>query len=142
MSKSLHSNRKEEPLMKPMILVFNIPADKLAKLRFTCMRLGIQVRPVEAAEYGQPIGALCGMAEITDVPAPEETFTEDMLVMANFTTQLANRLLAALKQGRLPIRLKAVVTPTNAAWNPVQLHKELTAEREAIARGKEAEHHD
>lgn len=128
--------------MKPMILVFNIPADKLSKLRFTCMRLGIQVCPVETADYGQTIGALCGMADRTDAPAPEETFTEDMLVMANFTQQLANRLLAALKQGRLPIRLKAVVTPTNAHWNPVELHRELTAEREAIAKGKEAEHHE
>lgn len=128
--------------MKPMILVFNIPADKLSKLRFTCMRLGVQVCPVEAGDYGQTIGALCGMAERTDAPAPQETFTEDMLVMANFTQQLANRLLSALKQGRLPIRLKAVVTPTNAHWNPVELHKELTAEREAIAQGKEAEHHE
>ncbi|MBP3452221.1 MAG: DUF3783 domain-containing protein [Clostridia bacterium] len=128
--------------MKPMILVFNIPADKLSKLRFTCMRLGIQVCPVEASDYGQTIGALCGMADRTDAPAPEETFTEDMLVMANFTQQLATRLLAALKQGRLPIRLKAVVTPTNAHWNPVELHKELTAERAAIAQGKEAEHHE
>lgn len=128
--------------MSPMILVFNIPADKLAKLRFTCMRLGIQVRPVDAADYGQSIGALCGMAERSDAPAPEESFTGDMLVMANFTQQLANRLLSALKQGRLFIRLKAVVTPTNAQWNPVQLYRELTAEREAIAKGKEAEHHD
>ena len=128
--------------MSPMILVFNIPADKLAKLRFTCMRLGVQVRPVEAADYGQSIGTLCGLADRTDAPAPEETFTEDMLVMANFTQQLANRLLAALKQARLPIRLKAVVTPTNALWNPVQLHRELTAEREAIAKGKEAEHQE
>ena len=128
--------------MSPTILVFNIPADKLSKLRFTCMRLGIQVRPVDTADYGQTIGALCGMADRTDAPAPEETFTEDMLVMANFTQQLANRLLAALKQGRLPIRLKAVVTPTNAHWNPVELHKELTAERAAIAQGKEAEHHE
>ena len=128
--------------MKPMILVFNLPEDKLAKLRFTCMRMGIQVKPVEAADYGQSIGTLCGMADRTDAPVPQETFSEDMLVMSGFTQQLASRFLAALKQGRLFIRLKAVVTPTNAQWNPVQLHTELTAEREAIARGKEAEHHD
>lgn len=126
--------------MSPTILVFNVPGDKLSKLRFTCMRLGIQVRPVDAVDYGQTIAALCGMAERTDTPAPEETFSEDMLVMANFTQQLANRLLAALKQARLPIRLKAVVTPTNAQWNAVQLHRELTAEREAIAKHQEAQH--
>lgn len=128
--------------MSPTILVFNIPADKLSKLRFTCMRLGIQVRPVAPSEYGQTIAALCGMAEPTDVPAPEETFTTDMLVMNGFNQQLANRLLAALKQGRLPIRLKAVVTPTNAQWNAVELHRELTAERDAIAQHGEAAHHD
>ena len=126
--------------MKPLILVFNIPAEKLAKLRFTCMRLGIRVCPVETADYGQSIGALCGMADRSDAPAPQATFEEDMLVMANFTQQLASRFLAALKQGRLPIRLKAVVTPTNALWNPVELYKELSAEREAIARGAEADH--
>ena len=128
--------------MKPTILVFNIPSDKLSKLRFTCMRMGIQVQGVDAADYGQSIGALCGMADRTEAPAPAETFAEDMLVMSGFTQQLASRFLAALKQGRLFIRLKAVVTPTNAQWNPVQLYKELTAERAAIAQGKEAEHHD
>lgn len=127
--------------MRPTILVFNIPQEKLSKLRFTCMRLGIQVCPVEPADYGQTIGALCGMAPREEAPAPQETFDEDMLVMASFTQSLANRLLAALKQGRLPVRLKAVVTPTNALWNPVQLYRELTAERAAIARGQEADHH-
>lgn len=127
--------------MSPIILVFNLPSDRLGKLRFTCMRLGIQVRPVEQREYGQTIGSLCGLSAPSDAPAPEEAFADDMLVMANFTQSLANRLLAALKQARLPIRLKAVVTPTNVQWTPLQLHSELTAERAAIAQGKEAEHH-
>lgn len=127
--------------MSPMILVFNLSAEKLSKLRFTCMRLGVQVRAVEAADWGQPMGALCGLAPRSDVPAPETSFSEEMLVMANFTQALANRLLAALKQARLPIGLKAVLTPTNVHWTPVQLHAELSAERAALAQGKEATHH-
>ena len=128
--------------MSPMILVFNIPQDKLSKLRFTCMRLGVQVRPVDSADFGQTIGALCGMADRADVPAPENPFTEDMLVMNGFNQQLANRLLSALKQGRLPIRLKAVVTPTNVHWDAMQLYHELTQEREAIAKHQEAHHEE
>lgn len=127
--------------MSPTILVFNLSAEKLSKLRFTCMRLGVQVQAVEAADWGQPMGALCGLAPRGDALAPEASFTEEMLVMANFTQSLANRLLAGLKQARLPISLKAVLTPTNVHWTPVQLHSELSAERAAIAKGKEAEHH-
>lgn len=127
--------------MSPTILVFNLSAEKLSKLRFTCMRLGVRVQAVEAADWGQPMGTLCGLAPRGDAPAPEASFTEEMLVMANFTQSLANRLLAGLKQARLPIGLKAVLTPTNVHWTPVQLHSELSAERAAIAKGKEAEHH-
>lgn len=127
--------------MSPTILVFNLSPEKLSKLRFTCMRLGVQVRPVNTADWGNSIGALCGMEPRSSAPAPEETFAEEMLVMANFTQSLANRLLAALKQARLPIGLKAVLTPTNVHWTPVQLHQELSAERAALAQGKEAEHH-
>lgn len=127
--------------MSPMILVFNLPGEKLSRLRFACMRLGVQVQPVEKADWGQPMGALCGLAPRSDAPAPETSFSEEMLVMASFTQALANRLLAALKQARLPIGLKAVLTPTNVHWTPVQLHSELSAERAAIAQGKEAEHH-
>lgn len=126
--------------MSPTILVFNLPAEKLAKLRFTCMRLGVQVKAVPPQDWGQPLGALCGMAPLGEAAAPEATFAEEMLVMANLTTSLANRLLAALKQSRLPISLKAVLTPTNVHWTPVQLHAELTAERAALAQGKEAHH--
>lgn len=128
--------------MAATILVFNLPADKLQKLRFTCMRLGVQVTPVPPGDWGQTMAALSGMAPRTEVAAPEETFSGDMLVMVNFTQQLANRFLSALKQGRLNIRLKAVMTPTNAQWNPVQLYRELSAEHEAIANHMKHAHED
>ncbi len=127
--------------MSPMILVFNLSEEKLARLRFVCMRLRVQVKPVEKADWGQPMGVLGGLAPRSSGPAPEETFAEEMLVMVNFTQSLANRLLAALKQARLPMGLKAVLTPTNVHWTPVQLHRELSAERAAMAQGREAEHH-
>ena len=34
-----------------------------------------------------------------------------------------------------PVSLKAILTPTNAGWNALQLHDELVKEREAIQRG-------
>ena len=128
--------------MTPMLLVYSLPQEKLAKLRFMCLRLGVKVIAVDECDHAQPMGALCGMAERIADPAPVEALAEEMMVMANFTTTLANRLLSALKQGRLHIRLKAVVTPTNVAWNAVQLQKELQKERQAIAEGGKAGHGD
>ena len=39
-----------------------------------------------------------------------------------------------------PGALKAILTPTNAAWTPVQLCAELKQERAAIMQGETAEH--
>ena len=129
--------------MKPMVLVFNMPQENIARLRFTCLRLGIQVKAVEQADFTQPLGALCGLAEKQDVPAPEAPFTDDMLVMVNFSTPLVKQFLAAFRQSRMPnVKAKAVVTPTNVHWDCMKLHEELMKEREAIARQGRAEHEE
>ena len=129
--------------MKPMVLVFNMAQEHLAKLRFTCLRLGITVKPVEAQDFTQPLGALCGMMDRQDVPAPEAPFADDMLVMANFSTQLVKQFLAAFRQSRIPnVKVKAVVTPTNVHWDCMKLHDELMKEREAVARQGKAEHEE
>ena len=60
--------------------------------------------------------------------------------MANLSRLQAERLLAALKQARLFFPLKAVLTPTNAAWDAPRLYRELMAEREAIARQERGPH--
>lgn len=134
---------KEYMMMSPVVLVFNIAPEKVAKLRFTCMRLGIQVKAVEAADFTQKLGALCGLAEREDLPAPEAPFEDEMLVMAHFTTPLAKNFLASFRQSRMPnVKLKAVITPTNVQWDCIHLHDELMKEREAIAAQGKAVHEE
>lgn len=41
-----------------------------------------------------------------------------------------------------PVALKAILTPTNAEWTPLQLRDELKQEREAILRGETADHEE
>ena len=125
----------------PVLLTFNLPEAKAAKLRLLCMRFAIRFQPVPAAEWGQTLGALCGLTERTDAPAPEETFTEEVLVMAMFPAGLAQQLLMAMKRAKLPpVALKAILTLTNSAWTPVELYDELCKEREAIQAGKPRVH--
>ncbi len=128
--------------MRPTILAFNLAEGKLGKLRFTCMKLGLLVKPVAMEDFTQPIGALCGMAERTDGEAAAP-FAEEMLVFCHMDSTAVNRFLTAAKQMRLPsIALKAILTPTNVSWTACQLHDELNAERAAVLRGEKAEHEE
>lgn len=126
--------------MRPTLLAFNVTGDRLNRLRFACMRQSILLSPVPQEDFAQPLGALCGLTPRAAEAPSAEPLPGEMLVMANLSRQQAERLLAALKQAHLAFPLKAVLTPTNAAWDASRLYWELTAEREAIARQGRAEH--
>lgn len=122
--------------MRPTVLCVNLPADKLSRVCFACMRLSLLVKCVEQKDLLQPLGALCGLISAqADVSAPDTPFTGEMLIMVNLNRQQAERLLTALKQAKVHIPLKAVLTPTNMHWDCIRLHAELTAERTAIETG-------
>ena len=121
--------------MKPTILTFNLSDARLSKLRFLCMKLGLGVKPVPAEDFSQPIGALCGVADRIDA-APAEAFPEEMLIFCHMDNAAVNRFLQTAKQMRYaPVALKAILTPTNAAWTPAQLCAELKDERAAVMQG-------
>ena len=128
-------------MSRPTLLCFNLPADKLARVRFACMRLSILLTEVRSEDFLQPLGALCGLCpRLPGLAAPEEPFRGEMAVMANMSSQQAEKLLAALRQGHIVLPLKAVVTPTNVRWDAVTLYRELSREHEAFQRHETAEH--
>ena len=121
--------------MRPTILTFNLSDARLSKLRFLCMKLGLMVKPVPAEDCCQPISALCGLSDPADA-APAEAFSEEMLVFCHMDNAAVNRFLQTAKQMRFaPVALKAILTPTNAAWTPAQLCAELRDERAAVMQG-------
>ena len=121
--------------MRPTILTFNLNENRLSKLRFICMKLGLAVRPVPAEECCQPISALCGLSAPADA-APAEAFSEEMLIFCHMDNAQVNRFLQTARQMRFaPVALKAILTPTNAAWTPAQLCAELKQERQAVMQG-------
>ena len=121
--------------MRPTILTFNLTDARLSKLRFLCMKLGLMVKPVPAEDCCQPISALCGLSDPADA-APAEAFSEEMLVFCHMDNAAVNRFLQTAKQMRFaPVALKAILTPTNAAWTPAQLCAELKQERAAVMQG-------
>lgn len=121
-------------MAKPTLLAFAVSEDRLSRLRFACMRLGVTVHPVAPEDYAQPLGALLGLQPRVEA-APQEGPVGEMLVMCAFDEALLNRFLAALRQLRIaPFRLKAMLTPTNVGWSAHQLYAELSAEHAAMSR--------
>ncbi len=118
---------------RPSVLAFNVPGDRLAKLRMVCMRSGLLLREVPAEAFGQPIGVLCGVAEAGEMPATAPDFGGEMLLFAHMSNAQVQKFLQTSRQMKAPsFPIKAVLTPTNAAWTAGQLYQELTEERAAI----------
>ena len=86
------------------------------------------------------MGYLAGLSEVASV---SEAYSgdegqEEMLLMCGFSRQDLDRLLAAIKKGKLrQVALKAMLTPTNCTWSGLQLLQELSQEH-AYMHGKNA----
>ncbi len=128
--------------MKPAVLLcYNLTGEKNRKIKVLAMRHAIRIRAVKPEEYGETLAALCGQEALQQKPQPNEAFTDEMLVLAHFTPDLLNQFLYGFrKNGIAPVALKAMLTDTNAKWDSVELHKELSMEHEAMANGAKPAH--
>ena len=128
-------------MKQPVLLCYNLSGEKMQKIRLAAMRLKIRVRPVEKDEYAQTVAALCGLEEKTDAAYVGAGFEDEMLVMANFPAGMMNAFLGLFRRmGSAPVALKAMLTPTNAAWDSEKLHAEIAGEHQAMMNGKEKRH--
>lgn len=128
-------------MKQPVLLCYNLSGEKMQKIRLAAMRLKIRVRPVEKDEYAQTVAALCGLEEKIDAAYVGAGFEDEMLVMANFPAGMMNTFLGLFRRmGIAPVALKAMLTPTNAAWDSEKLHAEIAGEHQAMMNGKEKRH--
>ncbi|MBQ3263444.1 MAG: DUF3783 domain-containing protein [Oscillospiraceae bacterium] len=119
--------------MNPMVLCYNLQPEKLGRLRVLALRLGIGVRVVEPDKFALPVGALAGVLETPATVEPAEPFADEMLVMAHFRPGMLDAFLNGFRQSRIPsVKLKAMLTETNAAWSAARLHREIRAEHEQM----------
>ncbi len=120
---------------RSIILAYSLSEARLSKLRFLCMKLGVLVKAVPEADFAQPVGALCGVTERMESPDAAAPVGE-MIVFCHMSDVQVNRFLTTARQLRVPaFPIKAILTPTNAAWNAAQLYAELTQERAAVSAG-------
>ena len=127
--------------MKPTLLCYNLSGAKASKIRFAAMRLRVLLRDVRPDEYGLTLNDLCGLETGGENVPCEETFPDEMLVMAGFTPMLMNQLLQTFRQMKIPpVPLKAMLTETNGQWDSCRLYRVISAEHEAMSRGGASRH--
>ena len=118
----------------PTLLLFNIAPQKRAALQVIALRCGCRLRAVPPERQGLPLARLLAGEE--EQAAPAEPFAEELLVMDGLGQRQLDTVLTELRRRKVHIPLKAVVTPTNAAWTASELYGELCREREAIQQGR------
>lgn len=119
--------------MNKMILAYNFSPERLAALKLLCMMLRVQLKPVERMQLLQPVGSLAGVPGVA--PVQEEytgaEATQELLLMCGFQRSDLDRLLAGIRKSKLQsVKLKAMLTPTNAQWSGLELLRELEQEHE------------
>ena len=124
----------------PTVLLYNLDNPRGAKIRKLCLPLGLRTALVPREAYGLPLGELAAGTR-PEAPYEGTGFDDEMLVLCDCPGRLLDLLLQSFRRNKVaPVRLKAVLTPTNRAWDSAALHAELCREREAIRAGQAAVH--
>lgn len=118
-----------------VVLLYNINPEKLNKIRFVLIRMGVRNKIITKDMYLQTIGYLAGIKgfEKKEEEYTDEGFNDEMLIMKGFTSNRIDELLRLFRNNSIDkISLKAILTEHNIQWNSLELYKELKDEHEAM----------
>lgn len=125
--------------MKSIVLCYNLKGTaKGKKVSMIFGFLGYKIRHVEKQEYLMPIQAVIAKAdeaENMDI-YDGEGFSEEMLVIGADTEDKLDKALFLMKQEKVSVPLKAVITQTNQEWNSIALHDEILREHKEMTKQK------
>ena len=132
---------KVDPMFQDtMILLYNLDKEKGIHFDVMCESLGIKLVRVKEQDYLQPIGALAGISSVErveEVYEGEESFTEIMAVMKNFTSIGMVTLKDKMKKTAgvaNNFELETILTEKNMNLNSIELRDRLYEKKmEAIA---------
>lgn len=114
-------------------------------LKGVLVQMGVRIKNLTPDRCGKRIGFLVGMEGYEDSPETDNSqetngtgqqaaaqpalMTEEMLVLGGFTDERLDELLGRMRKSGVPkIKLKAIVTETNADWTVYELYRQLQLE--------------
>lgn len=126
--------------MKETVLVFNL-TDKAMKLKLeqTLFPYHVRLKKVLLSDYNKTLGTILGLSE-EEVSKPEPyaggELDSPMLIFAGIADNKLNLMLQGLRNAKVTIAHKAILTPTNIGWTPLACFEELNREHEALHQNK------
>lgn len=126
----------------PQALLFSFcPEERTVRIIRYLTAQGVSVRTVPAEELNETLGYLFSLPgyEKRSVPAFPAANVPEMLVMHGFDQTMLDAFLRFFRTENVRrVELKAVLTPTNAAWTAAELSRHLTLERDAMQKRNRA----
>lgn len=117
------------------ILLFQIKQEKRKQIEQLCRELCIETVTIACKQYLEPLGFL---AKIQAIKSSGKIYqgsalSKEMMVFSGINQTLLESFLQKYKALSIePIDLKAILTPTNVFWNPIQLYQELIKEHNSL----------
>ncbi|MCP1102326.1 hypothetical protein M2454_001800 [Aequitasia blattaphilus] len=125
--------------MKPRVLLFNLKETEKGKnLERIFTFLKYQVFYPVKDDYDYTLGELSGLDEIQKERIyTGEDFQEELMVLYTETEDQLNQALFFMREEKVTVDLKAMITPTNRKWKILDLYKEIKEEHEYMKKMKE-----
>ncbi len=123
-------------LPRPQVLLFAFrPEERTMQILRWLTQNGVAARSVSPSEQAESLGFLFSLPGHASSGKPpfSAPVPEELLVMQGFDQALLDAFLRFFREEKLRrVEWKAVLTPTNAAWNAAELLGHLRPEREAM----------
>lgn len=117
--------------------MYNIERGKAAKLKMLCRNFFMEAREVPKEDFGRKTSDLLS-GNGGGAVAEGEDFSEEMLYFADINPSFLGVFIDQMRRKKLSVALKALKTETNVDFTSFELYKELSAEHEAMSKGKTA----
>ena len=117
------------------VLTFAVDEAARPGLSAVLQKLSVQEVQITAGELGQDVGYLAGLPGFRKKESPasaEAPACQGVLCMCGFSNGRMDTLLKSLREARVFIPIKSVVTATNRHWSFGKLIEELSKEHEAM----------
>ncbi len=115
------------------IMLFQVPEPEASKIRRLAAGKRIRVISVERTDWGFLLGNLAAGnagAKPPQSPSPDFLPEESLMVFCQVSQKHFDKLLFEMRDKKIPVDFKAVLTETNRHWTVSKLYEELARERQ------------
>lgn len=124
------------------LLTYQLSPKKQAELEQIIQQFELQCKPIDQSDLSQTVGYLAGVPgyDKAEHTTAKHTCESEFILFCGLSKEQMNRVLKRMREQKLFVALKAVVTPHNRDWTLHHLLIELENEYQFVKLNEEYEH--